>query len=418
LKTHPEAEDRDARTSTIGSLVHLVPLAAACGTENYCMEVAGELRHRHGIRNHLALVGDGIHPEFRDALARDFESLWRRKYWRGLRVPKAFASLRARERERFLHNAEADAHLVWNTGAASKILEELELDPSKTLYFERGMAWEDTDGDRAQRFFERVGAILCNSHAGRRMLELRFGVKQTPVVVRNGLQPRAAPDTPRGREAVVGRPFRIGVAARLVPLKGVSLAIHALALLHERGRPVEMHIAGEGSEAARLRSLVGDLGSSGRVHLRGHVSDMRRFFADTDVLLHPALREPSSNAVVEAAAHGCPVVAARVDGMPEVVQHGETGILVDPSLESRRYTDFGGSPSRLPALVYDPVRDTLREPRICAPEALADAVDTLITDQDRYVHMSAAAADRVAREFDFASRTRDLVTEIERFIRG
>ena len=58
--------------------------------------------------------------------------------------------------------------------------------------------------------------------------------------------------------------------------------------------------------------------------------DGQRAYAAADVLILPTFYEPCANVVLEAMAAGVPVVASRVEGVPEAIEHGRNGLLVQP----------------------------------------------------------------------------------------
>ena len=104
---------------------------------------------------------------------------------------------------------------------------------------------------------------------------------------------------------------------------------------------------------------------------------------------------------------GCPVVAAAVDGLPEVVQHEKTGLCIQPTLPISDYPQFGGSPDQCPRWVYDPLKDALQPPKLLDPRAIAQAVKAVINPPERWRAMSGAARERALRDFrmdDFALR--------------
>src|SRR5699024_5854994 len=148
----------------------------------------------------------------------------------------------------------------------------------------------------------------------------------------NALRPSLRPDHAEVRQLARDRPLRLGVVARLEPIKGVALALQALAALRADQVDAVMHIAGDGPERMHLQALARQLGGAEDVMLAGLVADMGAFYRGIDVLVHPALREPFGQIAVEAGAHGCPSVVAAVDGLPEVIRHGETGLCVAPEL--------------------------------------------------------------------------------------
>ncbi|HOE36286.1 MAG TPA: glycosyltransferase [Kiritimatiellia bacterium] len=128
-------------------------------------------------------------------------------------------------------------------------------------------------------------------------------------------------------------PLRIGMLARMGHRKGADIFLATCRLLRERGIPCEAWVAGGWNSEAeqkvaadyiaahQLQSVVRDLGL---------VEDMPVLYRQLDVLFLPARRDPLPRVVMEAMCHGLPVVASRVDGIPEMVVDGETGILVEP----------------------------------------------------------------------------------------
>jgi glycosyltransferase involved in cell wall biosynthesis len=68
-----------------------------------------------------------------------------------------------------------------------------------------------------------------------------------------------------------------------------------------------------------------------RVEIQGHVSDVRPYYRQADVVVISSTSEGSPNVLFEAMAAGVPVVATRVGGIPEIVKDGDTAILVEPS---------------------------------------------------------------------------------------
>jgi UDP-glucose:(heptosyl)LPS alpha-1,3-glucosyltransferase len=75
--------------------------------------------------------------------------------------------------------------------------------------------------------------------------------------------------------------------------------------------------------------LAADMGLGDRVRFGGHDLDMPGEYVRTDLLVHPALYEPFANVCLEALASGVPVVTSRVNGASEIIQHGESGAIVE-----------------------------------------------------------------------------------------
>lgn len=128
------------------------------------------------------------------------------------------------------------------------------------------------------------------------------------------------------------RPLRVGYAGRLVPGKGVDVAIRACALLAHNGVPVTLHIAGDGPDRDRLSELAIGLRISHIATFEGWVSDIHGFWANCDLAVAPndTLAESFCLAATEAMAAGRPVVVSDIGALPELILGGTGGILVAP----------------------------------------------------------------------------------------
>jgi phosphatidylinositol alpha-1,6-mannosyltransferase len=126
--------------------------------------------------------------------------------------------------------------------------------------------------------------------------------------------------------------------ARLVPHKGMDVALEALARLAPSQPALRYAVAGEGPDRARLEARAAELGVADRVQLLGAVPDelLPALYAAAAVyvgLSREEGREAEGFGIsfVEASATGLPVVGGRSGGVPDAVRDGETGILVEPS---------------------------------------------------------------------------------------
>jgi D-inositol-3-phosphate glycosyltransferase len=125
---------------------------------------------------------------------------------------------------------------------------------------------------------------------------------------------------------------------RLERLKGVEVAIRALALLRDRQHDdVRLLILGEDShegdesEKERLKAIASDIGVRDRVDFVGSVAhhELPYFYAAADVCVMPSYSESFGLVALEAQACGCPVVASGVSGLRSVVRDGVSGYLID-----------------------------------------------------------------------------------------
>ena len=163
------------------------------------------------------------------------------------------------------------------------------------------------------------------------------------------------------------RPLRVLSIGRLHWTKGYDDALEAIGGLRDQGTSVEYRIVGDGDLLAAVAFWRHQLGLDDRVELRRSVppAEVARQLAWADVVLHSAVSEGFCNAVIEAQAHGVPVVCTDAGGLPENVDDGVTGIVV-------------------------PRRD---------PAALAAALTRLAADGDLRARMGTAGRDRVERLF-------------------
>jgi glycosyltransferase involved in cell wall biosynthesis len=142
---------------------------------------------------------------------------------------------------------------------------------------------------------------------------------------------------PRARAADDG-PVGILCVGRLVPEKGQTLLLDAVArLLRRGGREVRLALVGDGPSREALEARVRELGLTQAVELSGalgHTEVLRRV-AEADVFCLPSFAEGVPVSLMEAMALGVPVVSTRVMGIPELIHDGESGILTAPGdLES------------------------------------------------------------------------------------
>ncbi len=128
--------------------------------------------------------------------------------------------------------------------------------------------------------------------------------------------------------------FTILLLARLSEEKGIDMAIEAIGKLSKTVPDVRLVIAGSGPLREELKQLTLDRGLDENVHFAGLVKthkDKIRLFKMCDVFCHPALRDATPTAVLEAMAAGKAIVATSAGGVPEFLDYGRCGILVPPS---------------------------------------------------------------------------------------
>ena len=117
-------------------------------------------------------------------------------------------------------------------------------------------------------------------------------------------------------------------AARLEPIKDHATAIRAMARVAATRSDIRLLLAGEGSSASEIDALIDALDLRSHVLRLGLRADVNRLLAAADVVLLSSVSEGIPLTLIEGMAAGLPVLATRVGGIPEVVEEGQTGLLV------------------------------------------------------------------------------------------
>jgi glycosyltransferase involved in cell wall biosynthesis len=167
---------------------------------------------------------------------------------------------------------------------------------------------------------------------------------------------------------------RILYVGRLIERKGLSYLIEAMDLLPS-GLCVRLDIVGAGDQRPLLERLVEDKGLTERVFFRGRIpyEELVELYAGCDLFVLPAIVDSRGDTeglgvvLVEAMSYKKPVIATNVGGIPDIVRHNETGILVEQ-------------------------RD---------PQALAQAIEAMLTDENRARELGRAGLDYVKEYFSW-----------------
>jgi glycosyltransferase involved in cell wall biosynthesis len=190
----------------------------------------------------------------------------------------------------------------------------------------------------------------CRQHA------LRAGAPDRSVhLVFNGTDLRRFSPAASGNGAVDPRfgPHMIFACRQLFPRKGIRFLIEAAAQLAPRFPDLKVVIAGDGFERPELLRLAESLGIADRVTFLGWVSntDLPPYYRAAGVSVIPSLEEGFGIPAAEAMGCQTPVVASDAGGLPEVVEHGVTGLVVPRGDSSALATAIG-------ALLADPFKRT------------------------------------------------------------
>jgi len=153
---------------------------------------------------------------------------------------------------------------------------------------------------------------------------------------------------PARREGVA----RIVFLGQLVERKGLDVLIEAFARV---GLPAELLVAGGDWSAAgypeQLKTLAHQLGVADRIHFENHRQDVGAVLSTADIFVLPSRSDARPRSIIEAMSLGIPVVASEVGGIPSLVLHDETGLLVPAE-------DAGALAAALARLIESPALRT------------------------------------------------------------
>ena len=123
------------------------------------------------------------------------------------------------------------------------------------------------------------------------------------------------------------------VARNLEALYDNATALRAFSVVRARLPHARLTLAGSGPEEQRLRLLAAELGLAGAVHFAGRLERdaMAALYREADLVLNASLADNMPNSVLEALACGVPVVSTDVGGVPYLLQHERTALLVSPA---------------------------------------------------------------------------------------
>lgn len=240
-----------------------------------------------------------------------------------------------------------------------------------------GMRW-------TLRGLPKPAAFIFNSHA--MMKDQWPGISKLspnskPFVVHNAVDleqftPAPWPESPT---------LRIGIIANFAPFKRHEDFIHMAAAMLKLRQDLEFWIVGEDTQGTGRRKLLENmahnLGIGSYINFIGHQSDIPVIMRQLHLVIVPSQFEPFGRVVIEAMACGRPVIGSNDGGIPEIIDHGKTGYLVE----------------------------------VGSWQGFADSALSLLTQRERWNKMSKAAIKSAHDRFSITSHV-EKITSIYRIV--
>lgn len=195
-----------------------------------------------------------------------------------------------------------------------------------------------------RRIWRGAHRVVANSHA-LRSLALESVPDMAIDVILNGTDL----STRNGTRGVDRSGLRILAVSRLISRKGLDVLIKAIGRL--RDEPFSLDIAGDGPDRKLLEQLARSCGVADRVRFHGFMDrpSLASLYGQADIFVLASLAESCSMALLEAMGWGLPIIATRVGGTSELIDHGSNGLLI-------RANDVDELTTAIRELAHDPAR--------------------------------------------------------------
>jgi glycosyltransferase involved in cell wall biosynthesis len=246
----------------------------------------------------------------------------------------------------------------------------------RLVIHERGTAWnQQVKKGFVTRFnAHKASVILSNSKATKVILIKKFLIPEFKItIIHNGININNK-CTVNNKLKTDDRVFKLGFIGRLDSPKGVHILLEAMQYLKKY--KIKLFIAGDGPLFDTLRRQ--STGCS--VVFMGRIDDPYDFLKQIDLLVVPSIREPFGNICLEAGLCRAPVLAANIDGLPEIIENYVSGELIDPTDDIEM--DLPDGALKLPEFVVNPATHELYRPKQINPKYLARKIFELSSKKD------------------------------------
>jgi len=263
---------------------------------------------------------------------------------------------------------------------------------SKLIVHERGTIWNQKSSSwLTPRFVAwKASIILVNSVATKTMLIKKIFIPEKKIkILHNGINIPLNLDCSQKNNSV----FTIGFIGRLDTPKGVHILINTMH--HLKNENIKLIIAGEGVLEHMLKKSAYKLNN---IQFIGRVKNPYLFMSKINLLVVPSIREPLGNVCLEAGICRVPVLAANVDGLPEIIKNGFSGELIDAT--DQISIDFPKDAVPLPEFIVNPNTRKLEPPKQINYSLLAKKILELSMRPDRLDYYAYNLHNKVVNYFN------------------
>lgn len=280
--------------------------------------------------------------------------------------------------------------------------------PSNLIFHERGNAW---NLDTSKKAFLVKNAnlsklIVCNSESTKIILNKKFGInlKKLKVIYNGVISDQMILEANKPNISESKDKFIIGYVGRLETNKGVHTLIKSMQYLDNQ--KFQLNIIGDGSLREELERYTLELGLKS-VNFLGRITNAWSKIKNFDAIVVPSIREPLGNVIIEAALHKVPIIASRVDGIAEIIDDYQTGILLTPSLPVNKR--FVSKAVPLPEFVVDILDRKLKKPMELDSKEIMTAINFIKTNKITALEFSDKLYTKVIDKFHIQKYTKELM---------
>lgn len=174
--------------------------------------------------------------------------------------------------------------------------------------------------------------IISNSKAGKKAVVENADIKPGKIVViPNGIAIETIREKLKTiKESLMHEGILVGAVGNLREAKGFDILINAASIVYRKKKDIKFVILGKGLLEEHLRKQIEKLGLTEIVSLYGFIDNVYNYMVNFDIVVIPSRWEGFPVVALEAMACGKPVIATKTGDLPEIIEHGVSGLIVEP----------------------------------------------------------------------------------------